>query len=188
MLDDVSFKPIVATTVALSLLALTGCAGGTGGRETTHVTVTSFVEAPAGGAGEAGAAGQPEPAQPEAQAPAAGGFQIDPAYADQVGGDCGVTPEGFSIRAGSNTSCAFAAEVWNRASVATYSTRLHGTGNTMLAADLSGVPSPATGQSYDLTCSVGSDGLSLSCMDSDNDPVISFEDPNREWWNRLNIV
>lgn len=174
---------------AVMLVTLSGCAAG-GAPETVVVTSTQFVE-PDPDTAEPDAAEQvageaEEVPEPEA-APAAGGFALDPAYADKIGGDCGYTPDGFAIHAGPDTSCAFAAEVYPRAIAATYSMTNNPNVTSLPKATLSGVPSPATGQTYDLSCSVGSDGQDLSCMGDGHSPLVSFNDPNRGWRSRIAI-
>lgn len=181
------------------LLLLTGCAGGLGEPETVNVTVTEVVESPEDEAdAEADAAPEeeepepepePEPErEPEAPAPA-GGFQLDPAYRGQVGGTCGTTPEGFSIRVGGATSCDFAAALYPQALAATYSMTNNPEVVSIPKAELYGVVSPVTGEGYDLTCIVGSDLQHLSCSGPNNsDPLVMYQDPARKWRERITIL
>lgn len=173
-------------------MTLTACSPATHPNpETTYVTITSYVDADgnaaaAPGTRDASTAPSAEPSdQPAIQE--ASGFALDPAYADKVGGDCGYTPDGFAIRVGLDTSCAFAAEVYPRALAATYSWTNNPNVTSVPKAILS-VPSPVTGQTYELSCSVGSDRLALSCMGDGNSPLVSFEDPNRGWDSRITIM
>ena len=189
------------TIAALApLLLLTGCAGGLGEPETVNVTVTEVVDAPEDEAdAEDDATPEEEPApdpeaevepEPEAPAPApAGGFQLDPAYQGQVGGTCGSTPEGYSIRVGGSTSCDFAAALYPQALAATYSMTQNPETVSIPKAELYGVVSPVTGQGYDLTCIVGSDLQDLSCMGPGNsDPMVMYGDPARQWRNKITIL
>ena len=180
------------------LLLLTGCAGGLGEPETVNVTVTEVVESPEDEAdAEADAAPEeeepepepePEPErEPEAPAPA-GGFQLDPAYRGQVGGTCGKTPEGATISAGDNTSCDLAAAAYNYALSATWTWSNKPGFTSVPHTDLSGVASPVTGGSYDLSCAVGSSGQTMSCEGPDKDPRMSYTLERETWHPRINIV
>lgn len=179
--------------VPLSLLTsalLAGCSGGLGEPETIVVTSTEVVDAPAPeSAPEANPETEPEPErEPEAPAPA-GGFQLDPAYQGQVGGTCGTTPEGYSIRVGGSTSCVFAAALYPQALAATYSMTRNPEVVSIPKAELYGVVSPVTGQGYDLTCIVGSDLQHLSCTGPGNsDPMVMYGDPARQWRNKITIL
>ena len=174
------------------VLLLTGCAGGLGEPETVNVTVTEVVDAPEEDVdAQADAAPEeeepaPEP-EPEAPAPA-GGFVLDPAYQGQVGGTCGTTPEGATISTGDNTSCDLAAAAYNYALGATWTWNTHPTKTSVPHTDLSGVPSPATGGSYDLSCAVGSSGQTMSCEGPDKDPRMSYTLERETWHPRINIV
>lgn len=185
------------TIAALApLLLLTGCAGGLGEPETVDVTVTEVVDAPDkevdveadAAPEEEEPAPEPEP-EPEPEAPApAGGFALDPAYQGQVGGTCGKTPEGATISAGDNTSCDLAAAAYNYALGATWTWSNKPGFTSVPHTDLSGVPSPVTGGSYDLNCAVGSSGQTMSCEGPNKDPHMSYTLEQATWHPRINIV
>lgn len=180
------------------LLLLTGCAVGLGEPETVNVTVTEVVDAPEeevdveadAAPEEEEPAPEPEPEpKPEPAAPApAGGFVLDPAYQGQVGGKCGKTPEGATISAGDNTSCDLAAAAYNYALGATWTWSNKPGFTSVPHTDLSGVPSPVTGGSYDLSCAVGSSGQTMSCEGPDQDPRMSYTLDQVTWHPRINIV
>lgn len=180
------------------LLLLTGCAGGLGEPETVNVTVTEVVDAPEeevdveaeAAPEEEEPAPEPEPElEPEAEAPAqAGGFVLDPAYQGQVGGKCGKTPEGATISVNDTTSCDLAAAAYPLARNATYTWGSKPGLTPVPATNLSGVPSPVTGRSYDLRCFVGTSGQSLNCTGPENDPYLSFGFERRTWYDLLNII
>lgn len=175
----------VTTGIALAAVGalLTGCSAG-GAPETVVVTSTELVEAEQELIDDAQPEPQPEPGNPAAQA----GFVMDPAYAEQVGGDCGYTPEGDRIRAGANTSCAFAAAVYPLALNAEWTMTQNPSVTSIPKTFLAGVKSPITGDTYDLTCSVGSDSADLSCSEEDGDPQVSFNNPSNRFRSRINIV
>lgn len=180
----------------LTALLVAGCSGGLGEPETIVVTETTVVDAPAPESApeeepEAEPESEPEPApEPEQPAaPQAGAFELDPAYKGQVGGACGTTPEGYSIRAGGSTSCDFAAALYPQALAATYSMTRNPEVVSIPKAELYGVVSPVTGQGYDLTCIVGSDLQHLSCTGPGNsDPMVMYGDPARQWRNKITIL
>lgn len=105
----------------------------------------------------------------------------------QVGGACGYTNQGDKIHAGKNTSCEFAAAMFDEAIKHTFtwsqrSSTVNGSYNTRIS-----VASPATKQSYDLYCAIGSDTRTFSCgIYGDNSVDASFEEANSQTWtNRL---
>ncbi|TRX58591.1 hypothetical protein [Corynebacterium hiratae] len=109
--------------------------------------------------------------------------------ASQVGGDCGVTPEGNAIFAGSATSCEFAAAMFGPAKKASY-TRYQAdpTVNPLYTASIT-AKSPVTGESYQLTCQIGSDLAGLSCRKPDDNNVFAiFTSDARDWPQRLNTT
>lgn len=116
--------------------------------------------------------------------PNPGGHNIN---VGQVGGACGYTNQGDKIHAGENTSCEFAAAMFDEAIKHTFtwsqrSSTVNGSYNTHIS-----VASPATKQTYDLRCAIGSDTRTFYCgIDGDNSVYASFEDANNQTWtNRL---
>ncbi len=124
------------------------------------------------------------PAADDNANPNPGGHNIN---VGQVGGACGYTNQGDKIRAGKNTSCEFAAAMFDEAIKHTFtwsqrSSTVNGSYNTRITA-----MSPATKQTYDLYCAMGSDTRTFYCgIDGDNSVYASFEEANRQTWtNRL---
>lgn len=116
--------------------------------------------------------------------PNPGGHSIN---VGQIGGKCGYTNQGDKIHAGKNTSCEFAAAMFDEAIKHTFtwsqrSSTVNGSYNTRITA-----MSPATKQSYDLYCAIGSDTRTFSCgIYGDNSVDASFEEANSQTWtNRL---
>lgn len=109
--------------------------------------------------------------------------------ASQVGGDCGVTPEGDTIFAGSATSCEFAAAMFEPAKRASYALyQADPTVNPLYTANIT-AKSPVTGESYQLTCQIGSDLAGLSCRKpGDNSVLAIFTSDARDWLQRLNTT
>ena len=112
--------------------------------------------------------------------PNPGGHSIN---VGQIGGKCGYTNQGDKIHAGRNTSCEFAAAMFDEAIKHTFtwsqrSPTVNGSYNTRISA-----VSPATKQSYDLRCAIGSDTRSFYCgIDGDNSVYASFEGANNQRW------
>ena len=116
--------------------------------------------------------------------PNPGGHSIN---VGQIGGKCGYTNQGDKIHAGKNTSCEFAAAMFDEAIKHTFtwsqrSPTVNGSYNTRISA-----VSPATKQTYDLRCAIGSDTRGFYCgIDGDNSVYASFEGANNQrWTNRL---
>lgn len=116
--------------------------------------------------------------------PNPGGHSIN---VGQIGGECGYTNQGDEIHAGENTSCEFAAAMFDEAIKHTFvysqgKPTVNGSYNTRISA-----VSPATKQSYDLYCAMGSDTRTFYCgIDGDNSVYASFEDANNwTWTDRL---
>lgn len=109
--------------------------------------------------------------------------------ASQVGGDCGLTPEGDTILAGSATSCEFAAAMFGPAKKASYTLyQADPTVNPLYTANIT-AKSPVTGESYQLTCQIGSDLAGLSCRNPDDNNVFAiFTSEARDWPQRLNTT
>ncbi|PMC71974.1 hypothetical protein [Corynebacterium aurimucosum] len=109
--------------------------------------------------------------------------------ASQVGGDCGLTPEGDTILAGSATSCEFAAAMFGPARKASYTLyQADPTVNPLYTANIT-AKSPVTGESYQLTCQIGSDLAGLSCRNPDDNNVFAiFTSGARDWPQRLNTT
>lgn len=123
---------------------------------------------------------EPEPEQP---APSAGGNHN--ITVGQIGGYCGTSSSGDSIDAGDATSCEFAAAVFDAAMQASYT--LHSPDPTVTAvyqADIT-ANSPATKQSYNLKCHMGSDQRNLTCEKPGDKTVrASFETADKSIWSR----
>ncbi|WP_311524517.1 hypothetical protein [uncultured Corynebacterium sp.] len=189
-------RRVLAPLSLLTALLLAGCAGGTGEPETIVVTSTEVVDAPAPeSAPEANPETEPEsepapasePEQPAA--PLAGAFELDPAYKDQVGGKCGMTPDGAKISVGDTTSCDLAAAAYPHAINATWAWSNKPNVTSVPFTNISGVVSPITGGAYDLRCAVGSSGQTMSCYGPDNDPYMTYElEMTTTWHPRINIV
>jgi len=128
----------------------------------------------------------PSPTRADEQQEEAGEQTIN---ASQVGGDCGVTPEGDTIFAGSATSCEFAAAMFGPAKKASYALyQADPTVNPLYTADIT-AKSPVTGESYQLTCQIGSDLAGLSCRKpGDNSVLAIFTSDARDWPQRLNTT
>lgn len=109
--------------------------------------------------------------------------------ASQVGGDCGLTPEGDTIFAGSATSCEFAAAMFGPAKKASYALyQADPTVNPLYTANIT-AKSPVTGESYQLTCQISSDLTGLSCHNPDDNNVFAiFTSDARDWPQRLNTT
>ncbi|OHO52778.1 hypothetical protein HMPREF2635_01570, partial [Corynebacterium sp. HMSC035E02] len=86
--------------------------------------------------------------------------------ASQIGGDCGTTPQGDPITAGSSTSCEFAVVMFAPASKASYTMTRYDPSNptvgSLYTAHIT-AKSPVTGENYDLTCRIGNDLANLTC-------------------------
>ena len=109
--------------------------------------------------------------------------------ASQVGGDCGVTPEGDTILAGSATSCEFAEAMFEPAKRASYALyQADPTVTPLYTANIT-AKSPVTGESYQLTCQIGSDLAGLSCRKPDDNNVFAiFTSATHDWPQRLNTA
>lgn len=81
----------------------------------------------------------------------------------QVGGDCGTTDQGDFITAGYNTSCEMAAATYDAAIKAHFVMTSPDPTVTAIPKTNVVVTSPATGQSYNLKCIIGSDGRNMLC-------------------------
>ena len=112
--------------------------------------------------------------------------------ASQIGGDCGTTPQGDRITAGSATSCEFAVAMFASASKATYTmTPLEPSNPTVGSLYTAHITakSPVTGESYDLVCRIGSDSANLTCAKPGDRSVSgSFNSAAHDWPDRVNTV
>ena len=168
-----------AVVALISPLILAGCS--TSEPEVVYVTETSWVEASEQPRDDVPSAA-PAPAEEStegiaedpASGPAVGALSLDPAHQGQIGGECGTTPEGATISVGGSTSCDFAAAVYPHAISAEYAWSNKPGVTSVPFTELFGVVSPATGGAYDLRCSVGSAGDTLSCSGPDNDPYVAY--------------
>lgn len=112
--------------------------------------------------------------------------------ASQIGGDCGTTPQGYPITAGSATSCEFAVAMFAPASKATYTMTPYDPSNptvgSLYTAHIT-AKSPVTGESYDLVCRIGSDSANLTCQKPGDRSVSgSFNSAAHDWPERVNTV
>ena len=173
-------------------LILAGCSASE--QEVVYVTETSWVNAEPSPIDDA----SPAPAKSDAPAaepsdapepPTPAGFALDPAYKGKVGGSCGTTPDGATIRVGESTSCDFAAVV--------YSAAMNATWKMTNSTDAPSIPvteihatSPVTGKSYTLKCDVGSDAQGLWCHGSNHNPQVTFDRAGlgSGWHGLINIV
>ena len=187
-----------AAVALISPLILAGCS--TSEPEVVYVTETSWVEASEQPRDDVPSAA-PAPAEEStegvaedpASGPAVGALSLDPAHQGQIGGECGTTPEGATISVGGSTSCDFAAAVYPHAISAEYAWSNKPGVTSVPFTELFGVVSPATGGTYDLRCSVGSAGDTLSCTGPNNDPRVSYHFDHRSggnhtWHPLINIV
>ena len=112
--------------------------------------------------------------------------------ASQIGGDCGTTPQGYPITAGSATSCEFAVAMFAQASKATYTmTPLEPSNPTVGSLYTAHITakSPVTGENYDLICRIGSDRADLTCQKPGDRSVSgSFNSAAHDWPERVNTV
>ena len=164
-----------AVVALISPLILVGCSSSEG--EVVYVTETPWVEAserPRDDVPSAAPAPAEETAEKPSAEPAIGALSLDPAHQGQIGGECGTTPEGATISVGASTSCDFAAAVYPHAIGAEYAWSNKPGVTSVPFTELFGVVSPATGGAYDLRCSVGSAGDTLSCSGPDNDPYVAY--------------
>lgn len=110
----------------------------------------------------------------------------------QIGGDCGTTPQGHPITAGSATSCEFAVAMFAPASKATYTMTPYDPSNptvgSLYTAHIT-AKSPVTGENYDLVCRIGSDLANLTCAKPGDRSVSgSFNSAAHDWPQRVNTV
>lgn len=112
--------------------------------------------------------------------------------ASQIGGDCGTTPQGDPITAGSATSCEFAVAMFAPASKATYTMTPYDPSNptvgSLYTAHIT-AKSPVTGENYDLICRIASDNADLTCQKPGDRSVSgSFKSAAHDWPDRVNTV
>lgn len=187
-----------AVVALISPLILVGCSSSE--PEVVYVTETSWVAASEQPRDDVPSVA-PAPAEKStegvaedpASEPAVGALSLDPAHQGQIGGECGTTPEGATISAGGSTSCDFAAVVYPHAISAEYAWSNKSGVTSVPFTELFGVVSPATGGAYDLRCSVGSAGDTLSCTGPNNDPSVSYHFDHRSggnhtWHPLINIA
>lgn len=110
--------------------------------------------------------------------------------ASQIGGNCGTTPQGHPITAGSATSCEFAAAMFAPASKATYTMTPYAPSNptvgSLYTAHIT-AKSPVTGEDYDLICRIASDHADLTCQKPGDRSVSgSFNSAAHDWPQRVN--
>lgn len=112
--------------------------------------------------------------------------------ASQIGGNCGTTPQGHPITAGSATSCEFAVAMFAPASKATYTMTPYDPSNptvgSLYTAHIT-AKSPVTGEDYDLICRIASDHADLTCQKPGDRSVSgSFNSAAHDWPERVNTV
>lgn len=181
----------VATAFALSACSgndpITSEAPDTTTEETTTAEESTTPESPDSSSSTSEEVEGPSPTRADEQQEEESGEQT--INASQVGGDCGVTPEGDTIFAGSATSCEFAAAMFGPAKKASYALyQADPTVNPLYTANIT-AKSPVTGESYQLTCQIGSDLAGLSCRKpGDNSVLAIFTSDARDWLQRLNTA
>lgn len=154
--------------------------------ETTTAEESTTPESPVSSSSTTEEVEGPSPTRADEQQEESGEQTIN---ASQVGGDCGVTPEGDTIFAGNATSCEFAAAMFGPAKKASYTLyQADPTVNPLYTANIT-AKSPVTGESYQLTCQIGSDLAGLSCRNPDDNNVFAiFTSGARDWPQRLNTT
>lgn len=175
------------TAIALascSLLLLSSC-GGT--PEAPSTPTTTVVVAPPAAEASSTPAPVTSPTPTASPTPVATKHNIN---SGQVGGKCGTTAEGLEIRAGSKTSCDFAAVLYDHALEQTFTLRMGASGNAVYRTESFSAHSPATGQSYQISCRIGSDGSGLTCDDPNSGNALSatvYLPRPAHWKDRLKI-
>ena len=86
----------------------------------------------------------------------------------QIGGDCGTTAYGDTIKAGDATSCEFAAILFDAALASEWTLAAPGPTATELPVSMVTATSPVTGEAYTMKCRIGSDGMVMQCGDKDD--------------------
>ena len=178
----------VATAFALSACSdndpMTSEAPDTTTEETTTAEESTTPESPDSSSSTSEEDEDPSPTRADEQQEEESSKQT--INASQVGGDCGVTSEGDTIFASSATSCEFAAAMFGPAKKASYALyQADPTVNPLYTANIT-AKSPVTGESYQLTCQIGSDLAGLSCRKPDDNNVFAiFTSAAHDWPQRL---
>lgn len=110
--------------------------------------------------------------------------------AGQVGGVCGYTVFGDEIRAYPDTSCEFAAAIFDVAYYAQYDDSMKNGRTLPRTVETLQVSSPVTGEVYPIDCFVGSDGRALICSDNrtQNRVGASYDSGRNDYWRgRISI-
>ncbi|MFV8380922.1 hypothetical protein [Corynebacterium hindlerae] len=110
--------------------------------------------------------------------------------AGQVGGICGYTVFGDEIRAYPDTSCEFAAAIFDVAYYAQYDDSMKNGWTLPRTVETLQVSSPVTGKVYPIDCFVGSDGRALICSDNrtQNRVGASYDSGRNDYWRgRISI-
>lgn len=156
--------PVLAVAAALSA---TACSGPDPVTETPTVTktktTTAEAELPTSELSTSMGATSPAVSS-AAAAPAHNHFIND----GQIGGDCGTTAYGDTIKAGSKTSCDFAAILFDAALASDWALVAPGPTATAIPATTVTATSPVTGDSYTVSCNIGSDSMALWCGNQDD--------------------
>lgn len=108
----------------------------------------------------------PSAAPAPAPAPASTG-PYTAANPSQVGGSCAIGAQGLSVNASSDASCGFAASILNSLQNVPWGLTDPNPSVTRLAQVHTNATSPATGQTYAMTCTAGSGQQSFWCEKSD---------------------
>lgn len=106
----------------------------------------------------------------------------------QVGGSCAIDAAGVTVTASSSASCGFAASIFNSLQGVAWGST-NNPNVTSLAQVAITAGSPATGQTYSLTCTAGSDQSSFRCVKSDVEDgmEIAYSAANGGAWPALGI-
>lgn len=178
-------RGLASTLLLASGLAISACGAPNAAQDspetvTVKQTVTEYEDPTpaetAPPAGEAAPEAQPEQPAPEAApAPPAGNHNIN---VGQVGGDCGTTDSGIPIKAGSATSCEFAAAMFDAALQATFTvTHVASSEVTQVPHAAVTVASPVTKETYNLDCRLGSDWATVTCEKPEDRTVSAWFTP-----------
>ena len=156
--------PVLIVTAALSA---TACSGPDPVTETPTITktetTTAEAELPTSEPSTSLAATSPA-ASSAAAAPAHNHFINE----GQIGGNCGTTAYGDTIKAGDATSCEFAAILFDAALASEWTLAAPGPTATEIPVSTVTATSPVTGEAYTMKCRIGSDGMVMQCGDKDD--------------------
>ncbi|WIM68232.1 hypothetical protein QP027_02185 [Corynebacterium breve] len=177
--------------IAVSCLALSACSSANTSSAPVTVTSTVVATSEASQDPETPTIEEETPTEETQAAPVVEPVDISQhsINAGQVGGNCGTTSQGDSIRANDSTSCEFAAAIFNSAISAQYTTVTTNPSVTALPRAQITAYSPVTQQAYNLECYVNSAGQTLTCYDPGNDGRgASFSTERMGYHGRLNLI